>query len=98
METQEKCLYDSLTVEDRHEFEKWLRSMLHFGGVTVTFKKKDGTLRDMACTLHPDQIKSYDRKTDRTKSVNEEVCVVFDEDKQEWRSFRYDSIVKVYIK
>lgn len=90
-------LYSSFSDDDKHQFHIWLRSHLHFGPVTVTFKKKDGTDRKMICTLKPDLVKEYEKKTDRTKSVNEETCPVFDLDKQEWRSFRYDSITRVEI-
>lgn len=91
----EPTLYSNLKDQERHEFQIWLRSHLHFGPVTVTFKKKDGTLREMNCTLKPDLVKEYEKKTERTKTVNEETCPVFDIDKQEWRSFRYDSITEV---
>lgn len=93
METQ----YSNFNDQERHEFQMWLRSHLHLGEVSVTFKKKDGTLRVMKCTLMPGLVKDYEKKTDRVKAVSEETCAVFDVDKQEWRSFRYDSIEEVKI-
>lgn len=77
------------------EGRQWLKDMLHFGPVTVTFTKKDGTERNMVCTLKEELTKDYEKKTDRVKAVNEETCPVFDIEKQEWRSFRYDSVKEV---
>lgn len=91
----EARLYKDWNEKERHEFQMWLRSHLHFGPVTIVFKKKDGTEREMKCTLKPDLVKEYEKKTERNKTLNEEVCPVFDLDKQEWRSFRYDSITQV---
>ena len=77
------------------EGRKWLKDMLNFGPVTVTFLKKDGSERVMNCTLAESLVKDYEKKTDRVKTVSEETCPVFDIDKQEWRSFRYDSVITV---
>lgn len=69
--------------------------------VVVQFKKLNGELRYMKCTLCIDRIP--EDKIPAGKDVLEEVigsppkvetaCRVFDLDKQEWRSFRYDSIL-----
>lgn len=72
-----------------------LRTKLRNGPVTVTFSKKDGTERIMVCTLSESLVGTYEKKTERTKTPNEEVCAVFDIDVKEWRSFRYDSIKEV---
>jgi hypothetical protein len=64
-------------------------------GVTVSFTKKDGSSRDMLCTLAESLIPSDKRpKTENTK-FSDEALRVFDLDKQEWRSFRWDSIKTV---
>lgn len=63
--------------------------------VTVLFTKKDGTDREMLCTLAESLIPSDKRpKTENTK-FSDEALRVFDLDKQEWRSFRWDSIKTV---
>lgn len=68
--------------------------------VVVRFKKLNNEVRDMKCTLCIDRIP--EDKIPAGKDVLEEVvgepkvetaCRVFDLDKQEWRSFRYDSIL-----
>lgn len=64
-------------------------------GVTVSFTKKDGSSRDMLCTLAESLIPADKRpKTENTK-FSDEALRVFDLDKQEWRSFRWDSIKTV---
>ena len=77
------------------EFQPWLTNLLLTGQCEVTFLKTDGTERVMFCTLEEKAIpteklpKGSDRQTpDYTRRV-------FDLDKGEWRSFRWDSILDV---
>jgi hypothetical protein len=49
----------------------------------------------MNCTLQEGKTLDYEKKTDRVKTVSEETCPVFDIDKKEWRSFRYDSVTEI---
>lgn len=94
-----KTFYETLESDkERSDFVQWLRGLLIFGPTTVVFKKKDGTERKMLCTLNPTMVKEYEKKTERTKTVSEETCPVYDLDKQEWRSFRYDSVIEVRFK
>lgn len=81
--------------KDKKQFRKWLGSHLAYGEVTVTFEKKDGTLRELRCTLK--DVPEYERKTDREvlRKTNEEVMSVFDLEKEEWRSFRIDSVKQI---
>jgi hypothetical protein len=50
----------------------------------------------MKCTLQESAIPTYEKKTERvrTTSTDESISVV-DLEKNEWRSFRYDSIKSV---
>ena len=80
------------------EFEtshKWLIGHLKYGPVTVKFKKSNGEEREMNCTLKEGIVVPYQPKTDNTKKQNLEVLPVWDIDKKEWRSFRYDSIISI---
>jgi hypothetical protein len=86
---------DSWSEDEKEVFRKWLISHLKYGPVTVYFTKKDGTERKMDCTLKEENIVQYEKKTERVKTLNEETCPVFDLEKNEWRSFRYDAITKV---
>lgn len=77
---------------DTPEGRKWLVDMLKFGPTKITFTKKDGTERVMNCTLKDDLVIYQDKKTERTKEPNLEVCPVYDLDNKGWRSFRFDSV------
>jgi hypothetical protein len=81
--------------KDKNKLRKWLGEHLAYGPVTVVFEKKDGTLREMRCTLK--DVPQYERKTESetTRKKNDEVMSVYDMDKSEWRSFRIDSIKEI---
>ena len=59
----------------------------------IIFQKKNGSLREMWCSTNPSlcskHIKGVHREHYGTK-------VVFDVEKGEFRSFRFDSIIKVF--
>tara|TARA_Y100001951_G_C11145529_1_gene186112 strand:- start:147 stop:395 length:249 start_codon:yes stop_codon:yes gene_type:complete len=61
---------------------------LKSGNVQVTFKKIDGDMRKMICTLQEDVIP----KTTGKKKENKDVLAVWDLGKNAWRSFRIDSV------
>jgi hypothetical protein len=63
----------------------------------VRFTKSDGTERIMKCTLREDLVVRHVKKTDRVKEVNLDIVPVFDVEKNEWRSFRVDSVKSVSI-
>ena len=73
----------------------WLSDALKTSNVFITFEKKDGSERKMLATLKSGVIPAYEKKTDREKKVNESVLSVFDLEKEEWRSFRLDSIREI---
>ena len=84
----------------------WVRSLLQKGTVTVTFTKADGTLRDMRCTLdwasipqdrQPGQptVDGIVRESRQRKEPDPHSLRVFDVEKGEWRSFRFDRLQKV---
>lgn len=80
---------------DKVELRKWLIGLLAERPVELKFEKKDGSIRDMTATLKEDMVIAYEKKTDKEKVVNEEVLPVFDVAKQEWRSFRLDSLKEI---
>lgn len=81
------------TVEEK----KWLNNALHSGNVQVDFEKKDGSMRKMICTLLETAIPTEKLPKSGKKTQNFESVAVFDTEKQEWRSFRFDSIRKIQI-
>jgi len=77
----------------REKIEESLRANV----AEVRFTKSDGTERIMKCTLREDLVIPYQKKTDRVKDKNLDVVPVFDVEKNEWRSFRVDSVKSVSL-
>jgi hypothetical protein len=82
------------------EFKTWTLGVLHDDNIKdlcVTFTKADGTEREMYCTLVESKIPADKTpKTNGTASTSSGSAVrVFDTEKSEWRSFRWESVTKV---
>jgi hypothetical protein len=83
----------------------WVKSLLHVTEVTVEFTKADGSVREMRCTLNPDKlppapvqtgpVDGIVKESKQRKAPDPESIRVFDLDKNEWRSFRFDRLQKV---
>jgi hypothetical protein len=67
-------------------------NILRNSEATVTFLKKDGSKRVMKCTLRPDVLPALKGSNHKK---NEDVLPVWDLEKNAWRSFRLDSIIKI---
>jgi hypothetical protein len=80
---------------DTPEGREWLRGLLRSEKVTVLFTKKDGTERELICTLKEDKIPSEKAPKNTGKAKSEDSIAVFDLEKSDWRSFRFDSVKKV---
>ena len=71
------------------------------GEVVVTFKKKDGSERVMRCTKSFDSIpedkhpKTTSDSIDKPSTSNTDLIMVWDLDKEGWRSFDYKSLLKI---
>ena len=96
--------YQEADEEGKSTMRSWIREALQTTIITVEFTKADGTLREMHCTLQPDKLPpgtplgSIDGiiNEDKTRKPAEADSIrVFDTDKQEWRSFRFDRLKKV---
>ena len=72
-----------------------LVNMLQNGIMSVKFTKADGSERIMRCTLNETYIKPYEKKTDREKTINDNILSVWDIEKEGWRSFNLDSIIDI---
>jgi len=77
--------------------KNWLKNLLREGSVMVTFQKKDGTERKMHCTLAENEIPAEKMPKGTGKTKNDEALAVFDVENQDWRSFRFDSILKLNV-
>jgi hypothetical protein len=88
-----------MTDKEIRIFKKWLRSHLKFGPTNLVFLKKDGTLRNMKCTLNPTLIMFIDPSYVEHVAVNtpesDTNIRVFDLENKGWRSFRWDSVKEV---
>ena len=84
----------------------WVRSLLQKDTIVVSFVKADGTQREMKCTLnwekipqdkHPGQpsVDGIVKESRQRKEPDPHSLRVFDVEKQEWRSFRFDRLQKV---
>jgi hypothetical protein len=97
MMTQEKVLPTSES--EKIIFKDWLLSLLrdeNTKSLLVTFTKKDGSQRVIDATLAQSRIPSDKQPKSQTEDSNSSsACRVFDRQLSEWRSFRWDSIVKV---
>ena len=64
--------------------------------VLIKFVKKDGTQREMWCTLKGDVVVPYEKKTDRVATVRDSNQIsVWDIENNGWRSFLLDSVISV---
>jgi len=81
------------------KFQTWLRGLLHDEStkdLCVVFTKKDGTEREMFCTLSEGKIPTDKQpKEGQSSETSGSALRVFDTQKEEWRSFRWDSIKEV---
>ena len=96
--------YQQSSDTEKAVIRDWVRGLLQKGAVTVIFVKADGTDREMLCTLDYAQLPSVPaslpvdgivKESKERKQPDEHSLRVFDLDKQQWRSFRFDRLKKV---
>jgi len=63
------------------------------GEVTVTFKKKDDSIRVMKCTLKQSMIPEDKQVVSQSDSIIGDIIRVFDLEKQNWRSIDTTRII-----
>jgi len=93
---QDQSYYVNASEEERQIMREWITGVLRFNSVPVlvTFVKADGTERTMPCTLNEDLLPKSQQANNERK-YNSNVCVVFDPDRQVWRSFRWDRMKRI---
>jgi predicted DNA-binding transcriptional regulator YafY len=83
--------YAGATEEERATFRNWLLGVLKITeSVEVTFKKADGELREMKCTL-----KEGICPTIENPKLSDTLCTVWALDVNAWRSFKFENIKKI---
>lgn len=92
--------YQEADDSERTEFRNWVRGLLQERKVCVTFTKRDGSTREMTCTLNEDAGAVMPVNTKPLQEVRHEdtACRVWDCEKSEWRSFRWDSVKRIEFK
>lgn len=99
--------YQEADDTEKSVMRDWVKSLLQQGPITVTFTKADGTDREMLCTLDFEkipqdklpkvtvQVEHMLRESKPRKQPDEHSLRVFDLEKNEWRSFRFDRLKKI---
>ena len=103
--------YQEADDNGKEQIRDWVKGLLSNGEVTVTFTKADGTDREMLCTLDGAKIPAKTISVSASSAVASDAIVkenkkprkepdphsvrVYDLEKQEWRSFRFDRLKKV---
>lgn len=88
-----------ILTERSDEFRNSLLQKLRTDIVNVEFTKADGSTRKMRCTLLESSIPSEKRpkqtEIKETSSTVGSAVRVFDTEKGEWRSFRWESVISI---
>jgi hypothetical protein len=90
-------------IRNIESFRSWVRQILSKEIIQIEFAKTDGSLRVMNCTTslalipqhkHPVTAPDASRGT-RWNETSGTAQTVFDMDKNEWRSFRWESFISL---
>ena len=102
--------YQKASDDGKELIRNWIKGLLSNSEVKVTFVKADGTDREMRCTLDGAKIPAKPiaptnstapvdgivRESKRPRKEPDPHSIrVYDLEKQEWRSFRFDRLKKV---
>jgi hypothetical protein len=82
--------YATANDEERATFRDWLLGVLKMHNVEVTFKKTDGTIREMSCTLKEDIVPVV-----ANPKTSDTLCTVWDLKLGQWRSFKFENITRI---
>jgi hypothetical protein len=83
--------YKSASEEERKLFRDWLLGVLRMHEhVEISFTKKDGTARDMKCTLKEGIVPPV-----ANPKESDTLCTVWDTVLGQWRSFHFENINQI---
>jgi len=72
-----------------------LQTMLKKGIVRVVFEKKDGSRREMGCTLHPTYLPPVDpNKAPSKRTTNPDMVSVIEPENKGWRGFKMGQLLE----
>lgn len=84
--------------QTKDELADAIRDQLHKGVVDILFTKADGTTRLLKGTLKADLLPKVEEDPDAEvkpkRKQSDAVVVAFDTEKQEFRSFKKDSVIE----
>ena len=102
-----------ITTEQRRKLQfvedvekNWLLNNLRISEMNITFEKVDGTIRQMLCTLNPELLpkvepvvlaEGEEPKEVKPRKESTTAFRVFDLEKSEFRSIRWDSITQITL-
>jgi hypothetical protein len=95
---QDQPYYVTASETERQTMREWVTGLLqtNVDPVRITFIKADGTERTMPCTLNESLLPAkHTSEKDSERKYNPNVCVVFDPERQVWRSFRWDRMKRI---
>lgn len=92
---QDQPYYVTATEEQRQQMREWVTGVLRTEIVQITFMRADGVERVMPCTLRPDLVPKTQQTHPGQRKYNPNVCVVFDPEREVWRSFRWDRMKRI---
>lgn len=70
-----------------------IRDTLRSNIVVLSFKKKDGSIREMVATT----MDEYIPPVSGNSVPNDSLVTVWDLENEGWRSFRFDSLIDFYV-
>jgi len=82
------------------DHKKFIKYMLKSEIMNISFTKKDGTIRHMKCTLCPNLIPQKEKELNeehKERKQNEDILSVYDIENNDWRSFRWESLISYEI-
>lgn len=86
--------------------KNWLLNNLRMSQMNITFEKVDGTIRQMLCTLNPELLpkiepvvlaEGEEPKEVKPRKESTTAFRVFDLEKSEFRSIRWDSMTQINL-
>jgi hypothetical protein len=88
-----------MTEEEFKEAKSAYHTFLKGNVARVKFKKVNGDIRDMLCTLREDLLPAAVEGTTvkRQNDTNDEVVAVYDIESEGWRSFRIDNVIEMNL-
>ena len=72
-----------------------LREMLKTDLATIVFTKKDGTKREMHCTLLPEYLPVIELNPNIKYAPSPFIITVWDLEQNAWRSVKFESILSI---